>query len=126
VKALRVLVVEDEALIGAFLAELLEGMGHGVCAVERTEADAVTAAARFGPDLMIVDAHLRDGSGVAAVEQILRTGFVPHVFISGDTLLNEILNPAAVVLRKPFADVELARAIQRALAARRKSSAAPF
>ena len=47
--ALRVLVVEDDAIIGALLAEMLEGMGHDVCAVEATEADAVTAAARCGP-----------------------------------------------------------------------------
>ena len=82
--ALRVLVVEDDAIIGALLAEMLEGMGHDVCAVEATEADAVTAAARWRPDLMIVDVRLGEGSGVSAVDEIHRTGPIPHVFVSAD------------------------------------------
>src|ERR1039458_702062 len=66
-KAHRVLIVEDDALLGVYLAELLIGMGHEICAIEATEADAVSAAAQRGPDLMIVDARLRDGSGISAV-----------------------------------------------------------
>ena len=84
-KALRVLVVEDEILIGMLLADALGAMGYEVCAIEPTETGAVAAAARCNPDLMIVDARLRDGSGVSAVEEILRAGWVPHVFISGET-----------------------------------------
>jgi len=42
-KALRTLVVEDDAIIGALLAETLEGLGHTVCAVERNVANAVSA-----------------------------------------------------------------------------------
>jgi two-component system, response regulator PdtaR len=112
---LRVLIVEDEAVIGMLLAEVLAGMGHDVCAVETTETDAVAAAARCRPDLMIVDARLGDGSGVSAVEEILRTGFVPHVFVSGDMLGVQALRPGAVVIQKPFFESDLARAIQRAL-----------
>ena len=116
-RALRVLVVEDNAIIGMLLAEVLAGMGHDVCAIEATEADAVTAATRCGPDLMFVDVQLGDGSGVSAVEKILRTGFVPHVFVSGDTLGVRALRPDAVVIQKPFRESDLARAIQRALGA---------
>jgi CheY-like chemotaxis protein len=116
-KAHRVLIVEDDALLGVYLAELLIGMGHEICAIEATEADAVSAAAQRGPDLMIVDARLHDGSGVAAVEEILRKGFVPHVFVSGDISSIRSSRPGAVVLQKPFRESDLARAIQRALAA---------
>jgi CheY-like chemotaxis protein len=115
--ALRVLVVEDEAVIAMLFAEVLTGMGHDVCAIESTEADAVAAAVRYRPDLMIVDARLGDGSGVSAVEEILRTRFVPHVFVSGDTLRDQALSPGAVVLQKPFVESDLVRAIQRALGA---------
>src|SRR3954462_9634135 len=61
-KALRVLVVEDDALIAMLLTELLAGMGHDVCATAATEAEAVIAATRYRPDLMIVDAGLASGS----------------------------------------------------------------
>ena len=40
-KALRVLVIEDDALIAMLLSELLAGMGHDVCATAATEAEAV-------------------------------------------------------------------------------------
>jgi two-component system, response regulator PdtaR len=116
-KALRVLVVDDDAIIAMLLADIFAGMGHDVCAIEATEAGAVAAAVRYGPDLMIVDARLGDGSGVAAVEEILRTGFVPHVFISGDISTVRALNPGAVTIQKPFIESDLVRAIQRALGA---------
>ena len=114
-KALRVLVVEDEILIGMLLADTLGAMGYEVCAIEATETGAVAAAARCNPDLMIVDARLRDGSGVSAVEEILRTGWVPHVFISGETSTILALRPGAIVIQKPFRDIDLNRAIRRAL-----------
>jgi len=116
-KALRVLVVEDDALIAMLLAELLAGMGHDVCASAATEAEAVIAATRYGPDLMIVDAGLGRGSGVSAVEEILRAGPLAHVFISGDAERVRLRKPDAVVVRKPFREAELARAIDLALAA---------
>ncbi len=40
-RALRTLVVEDDAMIGGLLAETLEGLGHSVCAVESNVANAV-------------------------------------------------------------------------------------
>lgn len=90
---LRVLVVEDDAVIGVLLAEMLEEMGHDVCAVEATEAEAVIAAARWHPDLMIVDVRLGEGSGVAAVDEIHRAGPVPHVFVSADLSTIRALRP---------------------------------
>ena len=115
VKVPRVLVVEDEILIGMLLADALGAMGYDVCAIEATEAGAVAAAARCNPDLMIVDARLRDGSGVSAVEEILRTGWIPHLFVSGETSTILALRPGAIVIQKPFRDTDLHRAIQRAL-----------
>jgi hypothetical protein len=40
------------------LAEPLAGVGHDVCATAAIEAEAVIAATRYRPDLMIVDAGL--------------------------------------------------------------------
>jgi two-component system, response regulator PdtaR len=104
-------------LIAMLLSELLAGMGHDVCATAATEADAVTAATHYRPDLMIVDAGLGGGSGVSAVEEILRAGPIAHVFISGDARTVKTRKPDAVVIRKPFREAELARAIDTALAA---------
>ncbi len=118
--ALRVLVVEDDAMIGMLMAEMLEEMGYDVCAIEATEADAVASARRCEPDLMIVDARLGDGSGIAAVEEILRRGFVPHLYVSGDISHVKALKPDAAMIQKPFREPGLALAIQNALGSWRR------
>lgn len=114
-KALHVLVVEDNAFIGMLYAELLEEMGHTVCAIVSTETEAVAAAKIYKPSLMIVDAALDEGTGVSAVEQILVAGFVPHVFVTGDAASVRPVRPRAIILQKPFRGPDLARAIQCAL-----------
>lgn len=113
--AIRVVVVEDDAMIGGLLAEMLAGMGYDVCAIEATEADAVSAAARCMPDLMIVDVNLGEGSGVSAIEKIYRAGPVPHVFVSGDVSRVRALRPASIFMQKPYRESDLARVIQQAL-----------
>jgi hypothetical protein len=64
---------------------------------------------------MIVDARLGAGSGVSAVEEILRIWPVPHFFMSGNVSKVKALKPDTEVLEKPFNEAELARAIQRVL-----------
>jgi DNA-binding response OmpR family regulator len=108
--ALRVLVVEDDALIAMMYAELLVETGYAVCAIETTQAGTVAAVGRDKPDLMIVDAGLRDGSGISAVAEILRSGFIPHLFVTGDPGAVLASRPGAVILQKPFRDSELAQA----------------
>src|SRR5438046_3704813 len=104
-ETLRVLVVEDDALIAMLLSELLASMGHNVCATAASEAEAVIAAARYASDLMIVDAGLGRGSGVSAVEEILRAGPLAHVFVTGDAEGVRVRKPDAVIVRKPFREV---------------------
>jgi two-component system, response regulator PdtaR len=116
-KAHRTLVVEDDAIIGGLLAETLEGLGHVVCAVERDVGNAVAAASNWRPDLMIVDVGLGEASGIAAVKEILRSRFVPHVFVTGAAVRGTPLGPDSVLIQKPFRVSDLDRAIQRALAA---------
>jgi two-component system, response regulator PdtaR len=115
-RELRVLVIEDDPVIAMLLAELLAGMGHDVCATAATEADAVIAATRYRPDLMIVDAGLGQGSGVSAIEEILRARRIAHVFLTGDVAKVQLRKPDAVVVQKPFRLSELANAIDSALA----------
>jgi two-component system, response regulator PdtaR len=110
-----ILVVEDEAIIGMLLSELLAGMGHDVIGVVATEAGAIALAAEYQPDLLIVDAGLTSGNGVSAVDAILATRFVPHIFTTGNALKVRLLKPDAIVLEKPFQEADLADAIASAL-----------
>jgi len=113
---LRVIVVEDDVMIATLLAELLTDMGH-VCSIESTEAGAVATAARWRPQLMIVDVKLGAGSGVAAVEAITRheRAPTPHVFISADISTVAADRPDAVAIQKPFRESDLVRAMRRAV-----------
>jgi CheY-like chemotaxis protein len=108
----RILIVEDDAIIGSLLAEMLTEMGHRVCGVETTEAGAVEAAAFWRPDLMIVDAELAEGSGFQAIKTILGQGRMPHIIMSGSVM--GLAPDRGSVLRKPFGESELTEAIQRA------------
>lgn len=113
---LRIIVVEDDALIGMLLAEMLVEMGHDVCAIEATEEGAVASAALCHPDVMIVDAWLGDGSGISAIDKILAIGAMPHVFVSGDLARVRKLRPDSVMVQKPYREAELANAIHQAIA----------
>ena len=114
-RALRVLIIEDEALIALLFEEVLIEIGHKVCASERTQAGAIAVAARCQPDLIISDVNLHGGDGIQAVATILTSGFVPHVFVSGNVIDHTTLNPAACMLQKPFTEPQLIAAIARAI-----------
>jgi CheY-like chemotaxis protein len=110
---LRILVAEDNALIGMVLADMLTEMGHDVCAVEATETGTIASAARHSPDLLIADGTLRGGSGVTAVEAILRSHDLAHIFVTGDPESIRLRRPDAVILEKPFNEATLAQAIRQ-------------
>ncbi len=95
------------------LAEILEDAGYPVCAIAATEDDAVAAASRCKPGMIIADEHLRAGTGAAAVERILLSGPVPCVFISGAPRHPD--RHGADVLQKPFLIGDLVRAIRAAV-----------
>jgi len=99
-RRLSILLVEDDASISALIVELLENVGHEVCATARTETEAVAAAERHSPDLMIVDATLRAGGGVSAMRTILRRTAMPHIFMTGGS--RQSIPAGGTVLLKPF------------------------
>ncbi len=117
VRSLRIVIAEDEAIVGVLLGEMLEAMGHSVCAIEATELGLVMAASRLRPDMLIVDVQLRGGSGLAALEHVLQIGFVPHVLTSGAPV--RLSHAGTVVLQKPFWEADIAQAIESALTAER-------
>lgn len=114
-KALRILVVEDDALIAALLGEMLEGMGHNVCSIVADEDNAVAAAIRCCPEIMIVDVGLRDGDGVSAVDRISRGRSIPHMFVTADFVRVKALRPNAIVVQKPYREPDIFRAIERTM-----------
>jgi DNA-binding response OmpR family regulator len=119
----RVLIVEDEPIIAILLRMVVSRMGHAVIGIEAREDGAVIAALRDRPELILIDQGLRHGTGTAAMQRILREGFIPHVFISGHEIDPALLGPGIGALRKPFSDAALEAAITGALAPNGAASA---
>ncbi len=113
--ALRILIAEDEAVIAMLLGEVLTALGHHICASVATADEAVAAALKHQPDLMIIDAGLQNSSGVDAVAAIFEAGPVHCIFITGDKAAVLSQRPDALVILKPFDEDTLISAIDTAM-----------
>ncbi len=87
----QVLIVEDEAIISMDLRFKLEALGYGVSAEIRSGKEAVEAASRLHPDVVLMDIGLSgDMDGIDAAAQIRNRFGIPVVYLTayvgGDTL----------------------------------------
>lgn len=78
----RVLVVEDEILIGMLLEDMLHELGYEVAATASRVEDAKTLAREAQVDAAILDVNL-NGQEVYPVAEILADRGIPFVFATG-------------------------------------------
>jgi two-component system, response regulator PdtaR len=119
VNELRVLVVEDEALIAMELESILEQQGHEVVDAVATEADAIAAARLTRPDLVLMDVRLaRGGDGVATAIRLRQELGIRSIFITAQsdqvTRARAAAAEPAGFLGKPLSPDLLARLIREA------------
>jgi CheY-like chemotaxis protein len=109
----RVLVVEDEMLIGMLLEDMLTDLGHEVAAIIPRLKEAMAAVDRETYDLAILDVHLHGESAFPVAEALIAKG-TPFVFATGygERGLPENYR-GRPVLQKPFAKDDLERVLQR-------------
>jgi two-component system, OmpR family, response regulator len=81
--SLRVLLVEDSALLAGRLAELIRRLPDvDLIDTVDTEADALQRVTASTPDVLILDLHLRAGSGFGVLRSLKRRlGQRPKVII---------------------------------------------
>jgi DNA-binding NarL/FixJ family response regulator len=119
----RVLIVEDESLVAMNMELALVEAGFLVIGVVDTEKDAIEAAQRLKPDVVLMDITLRDGDGLAAAAEIYRMLQLPVVFVTGNTdmrTLDAIKRvPSFGLIRKPFVSERLAALVRDAVAGKR-------
>ena len=100
---MRVLIVEDEALVAMLLADYLEELGHEVTATAASVADALVAIADAPPDLAIVDCALSEGEASWPVADQLAEQSVPFLFSSGSSRAElPAAHADAPMLLKPY------------------------
>lgn len=114
----EVLIIEDETIIALDLAAIVEEMGHSVAHIAVTRADAVSAARKHRPGLILADIQLADdSSGIDAVKDILGEGQVPAIFITAypERLLTGERPEPTFLITKPFLPESVKAAIGQAL-----------
>lgn len=114
----KVLIIEDEPIISLDLQSIVKEMGHDVVATATTRDEAVRAARRTGPGLVLADIKLADGSsGIDAVRQILSELEVPIVFITAypERLLTGERPEPTFLVTKPFVPETVRVAVSQAL-----------
>jgi CheY-like chemotaxis protein len=112
----RVFVAEDEPMLLWALEAVLGDLGCQLAGTATTVADALTFVAAETFDVAILDRHLADGIVDPVVRALLARG-TPVVIASGAALQeSQARYPGAIVLRKPFKEADLRRALQTAIA----------
>ncbi len=116
---LKVLVVEDEALIRLDLAEMLTEEGYVVAGEAGDGEQAVELARRLRPDLVIMDIKMPKVDGITAATTIVDERIAPVVMLTAFSqreLITQARDAGAMAyLVKPFARRELVPAIELAV-----------
>lgn len=110
---LRILVVEDEALIAMELEYLLEDLGHVTVGVAGSSAEAIALGRAMSPDVALVDIHLTDGPTGIDVARTLSTD--PSTAVVFMTANSKRIPPdfagAIGVIAKPYSERVVASAL---------------
>ncbi|HEX8666762.1 MAG TPA: response regulator [Allosphingosinicella sp.] len=114
-EGLRVLVIEDEAIIAMTAEDMLEELGCTVAETAATLGDALAAADREGFDLALLDINL-NGAESLPVAALLKARGIPFVFTTGYGSAGSGPEHAdAPLVTKPYRLGDLQKALERAL-----------
>jgi CheY-like chemotaxis protein len=113
-RSLRILVVEDEVLIGVLMEDMLLDLGHEIVGPVARLDKALEAARTERMDVVLLDVNL-NGETTYAVADALTARNVPFIFVTG---LSGANLPApyskAPILQKPFQMNDLQMVLDRA------------
>lgn len=114
----QVLIIEDEPLISMQLEGLVTDLGHTVVGTAATHKQAVEIFEKHPAGLVLADIQLADGSsGIDAVEDLLKFGEVPVIFITAypERLLTGERPEPTYLVTKPFQETTVRATISQAL-----------
>ncbi|WP_207484018.1 response regulator [Arenibaculum pallidiluteum] len=110
---MRILIVEDEALVALDLQECLERLGHEVVGIVRSAAEVRALPEESAPDVAFVDLHLGEDEFGPDIARLVRERFGSiclYVTGNAETAMSH-RDGAFGVLSKPVADPALASAL---------------
>jgi CheY-like chemotaxis protein len=116
----RILVVEDERIVGLHLRQQLIKLGYKVVAVVSSGEEALKVVKERNPDIVLMDIHIDgDMDGIETASRIPLEQAVPIIYLTafaGETTLQRAraTKPYGYMM-KPFSERELHATIQMAL-----------
>lgn len=79
----KLLIVEDEGIVALDLQDRLEHLGYDVCGIADTAKNALKMAAKYSPDLVLMDIVLKgDRDGIDTARQLYDLFGIPVVFLT--------------------------------------------
>jgi len=117
----KILVVEDEPVVGMEIKEDLERLGFLVPEIVGSGEEVLPAVARCSPDLVLMDIHLEGNvDGIEAALQVKAEFGVPVLYLTAYSDSRTLERAAATgpeaFLLKPFDERDLAVSVRMALA----------
>lgn len=116
----RIVVVEDEIIVGKDIQSTLQSFGFEVPEVVTSGEEAIQAAFRLSPDLMLMDIMIKGGMDGVDAAEVIRSQFnIPVVYLTAysddETLRRAKLTESYGFIAKPFDERELYVAVEFAL-----------
>lgn len=124
--AMRILIVEDEALVALEVESILAMAGHEPVAVADDLPSALAAAEQAAPDLALVDIQLARGASGIEVAAALKARGIPCLFATGNCPEEPRDDLAIGCLHKPFSDRTLTGAVRAVAAILRGNDPGPL
>ena len=111
---LRIMIVEDEALLLMQLESTIEDEGHEIVGTAMTSGEAIALARLVEPDIAFVDLHLLDGpTGIYVARHLRASEKTLVIFITANaTRVPEDYEGAAGIVAKPFSQAGITACIR--------------
>lgn len=114
--SIKILVVEDEMLIGAKISMLLTNLGYEVTGILPRGEDALIQVEENRPDIIVLDINLKGSIDGIETAAILQQKNIPVIYLTAnadDATFNraKLTGPTAFI-SKPFKQLDLQRAIE--------------
>ncbi|KKM90562.1 hypothetical protein LCGC14_1237320, partial [marine sediment metagenome] len=124
--SVRILIVEDDMIIGANLSLQLVNLGYEVTGIESRGEEAIAHAMANTPDIILMDINLKGAlNGIETVAAIQNKKDIPIIYLTANsdesTFSRAKETRPKAFITKPLFKLDLQRTIELVLAASKES-----
>lgn len=129
--AIKILVIEDELIIGAKISMQLTSLGYAVTGILPRGEEALQHVRENKPDLVLLDIQLKGQlDGIETAHQLQKEGPLPIIYITANSDEASFERAKATrpyaFITKPFKQLDLQRAIELAISRMAETASGPL